>query len=214
MGVDGRRALVPLAVVLIALAVSVAFGALVARPVGSRPPEQPSELGGGGTPGSRLLGLEGRPIERPEVELPPPSMQDLWAMRPGDAGLAELDETSFRLHGGVRSEGTDPEGARAEVSSPEWAERQEAELRRDLEGSIAFGGARIERLSCGRGRCLVELSFDSMATGIERSQAVRRLLTERVRCPSYTEGPDETESPTVRPSQQIWILCGEPDGDR
>jgi hypothetical protein len=149
--------------------------------------------------------------ERPQAFYPVAPEEDLWSMAPDDAGIQEIIRREFHSLGGVDSPGTDPEAARLEVSTPGWAERQEAELRAGLSREVLFGGAQLDGLDCERGRCLVELRYDSMLTGVARIEPIRRWLSEEVRCRAYTEGPDEGESPSVLPSQQIWVLCGEPE---
>jgi hypothetical protein len=148
---------------------------------------------------------------RPQVEEPPAlTDEDLWAMVPDDAGLQEIRRWEFDMQGGASTPGTDPEGARREVGEPGWAERFEGELARGLEQSVLGPGARAERIDCEHGRCLVALRFDSMITGLGLVAAVREWLRGQVRCPAYTDGPVEEDSPSMSPDQQIWILCGEP----
>lgn len=143
------------------------------------------------------------PIEPPE--------EDIWAMIPDEHRLRELQEREFEQLGGISTPGTDPEGARGEVSEPGWAERTVRELRRGLRERVLAERTEIDRVECDRGRCLIELRYGSMADALGRIEALRAFLGQHVRCRAHTEGPDDTESPSVSPSQQIWILCGEPE---
>lgn len=194
----------------VALAVSVVAAIVVATlPRDEREPgptvEGPATRGVAGP----LPGREApvRPVER-TVGL---QHEDLAVFAPDEAGVAELDEAQRRRQGEVRSPGTDPEAGRAATSRPGWAEAEAAALRQGLTTSVVGAGTRIDRVECDRGRCLVELSYDAMASGLDRIEPIRHWLMREVSCPAYTEGPDEGESPAVRPSQQIWILCGEPE---
>jgi len=177
-----------------------------------RTPEERADLLPRAADRSAVEGRQAPP--RPEAEVPTVPPEDLASMVPTDGGLREIVAEEFRLNGGVRSPGTDPAAARREVGLDGWSERTSAGLRQGLEKTIAFGGARLDRAECRRGRCLVELSYDSMTTAISRFEPIRQWMTDEVSCPAYTEGPDEGESPSVRPSQQIWILCGEPPAKR
>lgn len=151
---------------------------------------------------------------RPRIEEPPRlTDEDLWAMVPDDAGLREIQRWEFDMQGGASTPGTDPEGARREVGAPGWEERFEQALDRGLEEMVLGPGVETRRIDCERGRCLVELRFDSMITGLGRVEAIRRWLRERVPCPAFTDGPVEEDAPQMTPDQQIWVLCGEPGPD-
>ena len=136
--------------------------------------------------------------------------EDLWSMVPDRYGQKEVEEWDFEIQGGVDSPGTDPEGARLEVNDPQWSEHFEEELEDSFREMVMAHGVTIDRIACKRGRCLVELGYNGMEKALERVDSIRRWLTERVRCKAYTDGPFEGDSPHILPTQQIWILCGEP----
>jgi len=166
-------------------------------------------------------GLDGPDIEssrsseltsQPNRHAPPPlpSADDLDVLALGDAGMARLAKQEFRQNAGIKTVGADPEGARAEVKRPGWSKAMVEELRGGFDALVAGPGVELDRLECERGRCLVEVQYDAMARGFDSAEALGFWLTERVRCRAYSDGLDPPDSPTVSPSQQIWVLCGEP----
>jgi len=148
-------------------------------------------------------------LEAPAVERGEPQTADLRALLGGDAGARHALAEQRARQGVVDSPGTEPGAARLEVDRMGWAERQEAELLSGLE-ELLGEGTRLERLECLEGRCLVELSYDSMSRARDKASQVREWLEARVRCPAHTDGPEEAESPSVPITQQVWILCGPP----
>ncbi len=145
------------------------------------------------------------------LELPTLTNEERRVLAPDFHGIKEIQQADFEINGGIDSPGTDPEAARREVNAPDWAPQMERELGDGLRQHVLAEGTEIDRLECQRGRCLVELTFRGMLDGLGRVDAIRAWLTEHVRCRAYTEGPDEGETPSTIPSQQIWILCGEPN---
>ncbi len=189
-------------------------GALVAVWLGEGGPEEtpplPAPAPEGAVPRAaprrELPQLRGRDES---ARLPVAPAEDLWAMVPTEAGLRQLQEDEFRQGGGFNIPGTDRDAARAAVNEEGWADRFEAELQRGLDERVLVGGATVTQLECVRGRCLLELQYESMNTALERIEVVRDWLG-RGQCHAYSAGPDDVDIPSALPTQQIWILCGEP----
>lgn len=153
----------------------------------------------------------GKRAPRAEVEYPRLRPEEAWVLRPDDDEIEEIVRHEFESLGGLDFPGSAPESARRELNTPGWASRMEEELRESLFERVMVSGVRLDRVECQRGRCLVELKFLDMVDGIGRVDALRGWARESVRCRVYSEGPDEGESPATLPSQQIWVLCGEPE---
>ncbi len=180
-------------------------------------------------PVAEILSIDEAPVSRPPkrtvrdepvpkratiMEPPPIPEEDLWAMVPDEHQLREIQEADFLRLGGINTPGADPKRGRAAVNEPEWEERFEEELERGLNETILIGGTEVHQLECERGRCLIELHFEDMQVGLGRVGALREWLTERIDCRAYSEGPIESDNPFTQPSQQIYVLCGEPDSSR
>jgi hypothetical protein len=162
-----------------------------------------------------------RPVRRPvqpvreeepqaRLERPTLNIEEMRLLAPDERELAELERQDFERMGGIDSPGADAEGARHEVGRPGWAEAMKQELRAGLTELVLGEGVTLDRLDCTRGRCLIELQFRDMLDGLGRVDALRQWAGQRVRCRTYSEGPLEGTTPWNIPSQQIWILCGEP----
>ena len=141
------------------------------------------------------------------VAIGPEFLSELWTFFPDDHERHALAVDYFERAGGIDSPGI----AQGEGSHPElndhWPDLFALELRQRLAASVVVEGVEIDRVGCVAGRCLVELRFLNMAHALERAPALRQ-WAGAIPCRSYSDGPEESESPAGRPSQQVWLLCG------
>jgi hypothetical protein len=144
--------------------------------------------------------------------IPEPRIEEQRALAPRGEDAEEISRRDFESSGGIDTPGTDPERARRDVRSTSWATRTRDDLRAGLDELVGGEGVTVTRVECARGRCLVELRFGDMIRALDRVEPLRTWASERVPCRVYSDGPDEGESPSEPPTQQIWVLCGEPEG--